>query len=119
VNQVSVDMAAARRALNNAQMRTELNRIGRAGVRYGRSIAPDAPPLRRGYIRGFFWQIQVDAAGVPRLSIGNRNWKTLWIEHGTAPHPTHPRGRTGTGPVIHSPAHHVFDRILDHLRTTI
>jgi hypothetical protein len=114
---VTVDEVAARRALDTLALRAHLERLGEAGVACGRSIAPDAPVLRKGYIAGFFWRVNTDAAGRPVLTIANKNWKTIWIERGTAPHATHPHGRTGTGPVTSSPAHHIFERILDYLRT--
>jgi hypothetical protein len=108
------DVAALRHALaTSPDLRDHLERLGDAGIAYAKSIAPDAPALQKGYIDSFVADVDRGAHGIPQLAIANTDFKAWWIEAGTAPHST----RAGGLPVA-TPAHHVLDRTLDHLRST-
>lgn len=105
-------MTAVNRILDTSpELQRELERMGPDGVAYAKSISPDAVPLRAGYIDSFVWSVGRTPRGRRVLAIANTDFKALWIEHGTAPHSTHPAGG-----VVSTPAFHVLDKTLDHLR---
>ncbi len=96
----------------SAPLHAHLAQLGREGIAHAKSIAPDAPVLQQGYIDSFVATIGHERSGIPVLCIANTDWKTIWIERGTAPHATQPSG----GGVVSTPAFHVLDKTLDSLR---
>lgn len=111
---VQWDERAAKLLLERSpQMRALLEDMGQRGVAYGERHAPDAPPLRQGYIDSFEYSIGHTRDGLPALVIANTDWKAIFIERGTAPHSTN---TAGTGRPVSMPAHHIFDHMLDDLR---
>jgi hypothetical protein len=110
---VQWDPRALEQVLARSQpLRSELERLGRKGVAFGEANAPDAAPLRQGYIDSFVWSIGHLPNHVPVLAIANTDWKAWWIEHGTAPHATAPGGHQ-----VSMRAYHILDRTLDELRS--
>lgn len=104
---VQLDQAAIRRALGTPEMRRLLDHVVDEGVRYAKSIAPDAPPIGRGYVEGLVGDVGIDEARGQLVGrVAATDFKSNWIEKGTAPAPGH--GAT--------PARHVLSRTLDHLR---
>lgn len=110
---IRFDLRAVNAVLTHSKpLRRELKAIAERGVEYAKSIAPDAPPLREGYVEGLKAVVRTEHA--VRGYVVSTDWKTWWIEKGTAPHATGKGGQGGA--VISSPAHHVLSRTLDHLR---
>lgn len=96
---ITFDVAATNRVLeNSAELKALLRRLGERGVQHGASIAP----VQSGdYRDGFVYTIGHDQHGRPALCVANTDFKTWWIEKGTAG----------------APARHVLDQVLDDLRS--
>lgn len=110
---VQWDENALRQVLRESpELQAHFEQLGEQGVRFGQDNAPDAPPLREGYIDSWVTSVGEDEqTRDPLLVIANTNWKALWIEFGTAPHQTGSKGAA-----VSTPAHHVLDHMIDHLR---
>jgi hypothetical protein len=76
----------------SSDLRAELNRIGRIGLDYARSIAPVGDPATdpdSGAYRDSLWaEVQVGPSRMV-LRVGSTDYKRYWIEHGAKHMPKH------------------------------
>lgn len=87
--------------LTDRGMRRVLENVAERGVAFARSIAPDRPPLGKGYVAGLHATSGIGDTGA-HARIEARDRKSVWIEYGTQ----------GDSP---TPAFHVLARTVDHL----
>ncbi|WP_322767680.1 hypothetical protein [Frankia sp. Cr1] len=99
----SIDMSVVRRIVDRSpELEGALAAITEGGLGFARSVSP---ARHGGYVAGLSAGVR-RAGGTPVGYVAGSDFKTIWVELGSSPHPQQPHG---------TPAHHVLGRTLDDL----